>query len=174
MDNYVKGLIIRMLLLLFVILFSIDMFYRLLEFLTVNLSYIFLLPLNPEVINPTSFSINQQTIEIIPACIAFSAYVLLTALILTTKGISFNTAVRMFLYGSLSILVINIFRIDLLIYALILIGSRLYESLHLIFWKILSGIVVVIIWIILIRIYNIKEIPIYSDVKYLIRKIKHS
>lgn len=172
MNNYIKGLIIRILLLLFIVFFSRDLFYPVLEFLTARLSYIFLLPLNPKIIDSVSFIIKNQTIEIIPACIAFSAYVLLAALTLTTKGISLKTAAKIFLFGSLSILTINIIRIDLLIYMLVLVGSKLYETVHLLFWKILSSIIVVAVWIIFTRKYNIKEIPVYSDIKYLIKKIK--
>ncbi len=171
MENYTKRLIIRLLLLIFIIFFSYDLFYPILEFLTVQLSYIFLLPLKPILTNSTTFTIGSHILEIVPACVAFSAYVLLAILILSTKDIKRKTMLKMFLIGSLSILIINILRIDLLIYMLILMGSRLFETVHLFFWKILSGVVVVLIWIYLIKKYNIKNIPIYSDVKYLINRI---
>lgn len=172
MNNYIKRLIIRMLLLLFVVFFSKDLIYPIIEFFTVKLSYLFLLPLKPVISHYTTFVIKEHIIEIAPPCIAFSAYVLLAILVLTTKDTPLKESLKVFLYGSLLILIINVIRIDLLVYALILISSRLFETIHLFFWKVLSGIVVVLIWIYLIRKYNIKEIPIYSDVKYLMRKIK--
>jgi len=55
---------------------------------------------------------------------------------------------------------------------LVLMGSRLFETVHLFFWKILSGVVVVIIWIYLTRKYKITSIPVYDDIKYLIKQIR--
>lgn len=172
MDNYTKRLIIRMLLILFIIFFSYDLFYPILEFLTVRLSYIFLLPLKPVLTNGTTFTIGSHILEIVPACVAFSAYILLSILILSTKSIPKGITLKMFAIGSLLILAINIIRIDLLIYMLTLMGSRLFETVHLFFWKVLSGVIVVLIWIYLIKKYNITSIPAYSDLKYLIKKIK--
>lgn len=172
MDNYTKRLIIRMLSLLFIVLFSNDIIYPILKFLTVKLSYIFLLPLRPTIQNASTFIIKGQVIEIVPACVALSAYLLLSILILSTKNLRLTKTLKLFTYGVLAILIINIIRIDILIYILLFMGSRLFEPLHLLFWKVLSGVVVVIIWIYLTKKYNITEIPIYSDVKYLIKKIK--
>ncbi len=172
MDNYTKRLIIRMLSLIFILVFSKDIIYPILEFLTIKLSYIFLLPLRPTIQNASTFIIKGQVIEMVPACIALSAYLLLSILILSTKNLRLRKTLKLFTYGVLAILIINVIRIDLLIYMLLFMGSRLFESVHLLFWKFLSGIVVVIVWIYLTRKYNIREIPIYSDIKYLIRKIK--
>jgi len=172
MHNYTKRLIIRLLLLLFIVLFSQDVIYPVLKFLTTKLSYIFLIPLKPAVTNSATFVIKNQIIEIVPACVALSAYILLSILILSNKDIRSNKLIKLFTYGFSAILIINIIRIDLLIYMLILMGNRLFETVHLFFWKILSGVVVVLIWIYLTRKYNITEIPVYSDVKYLINKIK--
>ncbi len=171
MQNYTKRLIIRMLLLLFIIFFSKDILFPILEFLTIKLSYILLLPLNPQIVNYTTFTIRSHLIEIVPACIALSAYILLYILILSTKDIQREKLFKLFIIGTSSLLIINIIRIDLLIYMLTLMGSRLFETVHLFFWKILSGVVVVFIWIYLIRKYKIKNIPIYSDVKYLLKRI---
>jgi exosortase/archaeosortase family protein len=172
MDNYTKRLIIRMLSLIFILVFSKDIIYPILKFLTIKLSYIFLLPLRPTIQNASTFIIKGQVIEIVPACVALSAYILFSILILSTKDLRLIKTLKFLIYGSLAILIINIIRIDVLIYALIFMGSRLFEPVHLLFWKVLSGVVVVVIWIYLTRKYNITEIPIYSDVKYLINKIK--
>lgn len=161
-----------MLMLLFIILFSQDIIYPILKFLTVKLSYIFLLPLSPTITNSTTFLIKGKVLEIVPACVALSAYILLSILILSTKNMRLNKTIKFFTYGFLALLIINVIRIDVLIYMLILMGNRLFDAMHLFFWKVLSWVVVVLIWIYLIKKYDIKEIPIYSDVKYLIHRIR--
>lgn len=172
MENYTKRIIIRMLFLLFIIFFSYDIVYPIIELLTIRLSYLFALPLKPIITSATTFLIGEKTVEISPACVAFSAYILLSILILTTKGIKKEIMTKMFLYGSLAILAINIIRIEILIYIWNSLSNELFELVHLFFWKVLSGVIVVLIWICLIRKYKIENIPIYSDLKYLIRNIR--
>jgi exosortase/archaeosortase family protein len=174
MNQYIKKLAIRLLLLILLTLVAQDILYPILEFLTVKLSYLPLLPLKPVVTEAAKYTIRGQPIEIIPACIALLAYILLAILVLATKDIPLKKAVKMFLFGSFILLLINVIRIDLLVYLLIFAGKNLFESVHLVFWKIISGIVVVLVWVYLTRKYEVKTIPVYSDVKFLIRKIKQS
>ena len=74
----------------------------------------------------------------------------------------------------LLILIANIIRIDILIIALVKYSSNLFNTLHLFFWKVLSTIYVVILWIFLTKLFKIKEVPIYSDFKEVYEFYKNS
>ena len=109
----------------------------------------------------------NYALEFVEACVASSAYYLLTLLILMTKDIPFKRMLRMFIVGSLLILAMNIFRVVLIITVLLTFGGSWFNIIHLTFWKLVSTLYVFLVWILLIRWYKINNIPIYSDVKYL-------
>lgn len=108
-----------------------------------------------------------STLTFIDACIAASAYLLLSILILTTKGIRFRQRLFYFVIGSILILSFNIVRINILVYFLYVSKTNLYETFHMIFWKFLSTIFVFLTWVFLITKFNIIHIPIFSDFKAL-------
>ncbi|MBI2673204.1 hypothetical protein HYX19_03010 [Candidatus Woesearchaeota archaeon] len=74
--------------------------------------------------------------------------------------------------GILLILLLNIIRIDILIFIFLEYGINWFNNLHLFFWKFLSSIAVVLIWIFLCHKFKIKNIPVYSDFKFLMKEIK--
>ena len=65
--------------------------------------------------------------------------------------------------------VLNIARILLLAS---LIASPSFETIHWVFWHIVSTVFVVGTYIATTRIYKIKTIPVYSDFKYLTKLVK--
>ena len=77
----------------------------------------------------------------------------------------------MFLLGSFLIFLMNLIRIFILIDVLVK-SQEVFPLMHDLFWSILASIYVVLIWIFLIYVFNIKTIPIYSDVKTLVNEIK--
>jgi len=162
---------IRYILAVILMIFGLNIVYFLISPLTFKLSYLSLFYYNPDVISATSFIIENHKLNFIPACTAASAYLLLALLILTTD-IKPKKALKVFLLGSLLILIANIIRIDILIATLIQFGSEAFDTIHLFFWKVLSTIYVVILWIILTKIFKIKEIPIYSDFKNILKLYK--
>ena len=92
---------------------------------------------------------------------------------LTTRGIRWLERIKIFVINAMSLLVLNILRIIVL--AVLLVNSSvMFETLHFIFWHIISVIFVVAIWIFSVRYYKIKGIPVYSDIVYLKRLIKRS
>ena len=107
-------------------------------------------------------------IQLIKACVAGSAYYLLLILNLSTP---MNSKTRLssitFLFSSF--LVINILRI--FVFSLFLINFlNLFSTLHLIFWYFLSTIIVVGLWLLNLKIFKIKSIPVYTDIKFLSKK----
>ena len=119
-----------------------------------------------------SLFINGSEFVMIEACIATSAYYLLILLILTTKDIGFKKSISMLLLGSLLILLMNIFRIIFLILTVLKLGDNWFGIIHMTFWYFISSIYVFLVWILLIKKFNVHNIPIYSDAKYLINQIK--
>ena len=156
--------IVRYSLALVLMVFGLKIVYFFISSLTFKLSYWSLWYYHPKLISDASFIIQNNKLNFIPACTAASAYLLLALLTLTTK-IEFKKAGKIFLLGSLLILVANIIRIDMLIITLIEFGSKAFETIHLVFWKILSSIYVVLVWIFLTKWFKIQNIPMYSDAK---------
>ena len=84
--------------------------------------------------------------------------------------IELKKGINMFLVGSFLILVANIIRIDILAYLLVKNNVNLFLTLHMLTWKLLSGIYVAFVWIFLVKKYDVKGIPLISDFKYLKKK----
>lgn len=112
--------------------------------------------------------IGNFVVEIVKPCVAAAGYYLLFILGMTTKMKpssrlkSISTAFGIF-FG------FNIIRLIVLSFFL---GSSSFETVHWIFWHFVSTVFVVGTWFIVVKIYKIKEIPFYSDMKYL-QKLKN-
>ena len=151
-----------------------EFFYFSLLFLTMAFPYLFLkfLSYNVEFIFASkTLIVNGIEFEFVKACIATSAYYLLALLILTTKDIDLKKSIKMFLLGGLLIFVMNVLRVTLLIIVVKNFGINWFEAIHLTFWYVVSSVYVFLIWIFLIRFYKIKNIPVYTDIAYLINII---
>jgi exosortase/archaeosortase family protein len=83
----------------------------------------------------------------------------------------FPKRLKSLLFIILSFLIINVLRITFLTY---LFKENLYYSnlTHEITWYLGSTLILVIIWFTNVKIFKIKNIPVFTDVKYLISKIK--
>lgn len=109
---------------------------------------------------------NEVPIEIIKACIAGSAYYLLLILNLSTPKIKIKQRINLILLSFLALLIFNILRIVFLS-VIFLEGFPGFVITHKFFWYFMSTIFVVIIWFTEVKIFKIKEIPFYSDFKFL-------
>jgi exosortase/archaeosortase family protein len=103
-------------------------------------------------------------IEIIPACVAGSAFYLILILILSTADIKPKTRAKALVAALLTLFILNMLRILILIP---MADAAYFETAHWIFWHVISTIFVIAIWIGTIKLYKIKSIPIYSDIKYI-------
>jgi len=111
-------------------------------------------------------------IEIIPACVAVSAYFLLLILNLTTPMKKAIRA-RSLIFSLLLLLVINISRIFIL--SVMLINDFSYFDItHKVFWYVLSILIVVGIWFLTVYRYKIKAIPGYTDLIFLKKQLNKS
>lgn len=107
---------------------------------------------------------NSISIQLIPACIAGSAFYLLLFLLLSTGNISPKIRLRAIMFSVITLFLANISRIVILAF---LARSPSFEFYHWVFWHILSTILVVTIYLITLRRYKIKSVPIVTDMKYL-------
>ncbi len=112
----------------------------------------------------------QTPIQIISACIAGSAYLLLLILNLTvpmkTKKRIYSIILSFIILIGLNIL--RIFILSILSHN----NFRFFDFTHKLFWYVLSTIFVIGIWFLMVKIFSIKEIPVYTDIKYLSKNIK--
>jgi exosortase/archaeosortase family protein len=108
-------------------------------------------------------------IELIPACLAGSAFYLLFILILSTKDIKPTKRLIAVILSFLALFLLNIIRILVLI---MVVGFSSFETIHWILWHIVSTFLVVGIWVVLIKANKLKTIPIYSDLRFMLGLIK--
>lgn len=168
-----KNTLLRYALTLIISIFS-NIFYTIFTPLTIYPTYTILNIVKPSTLTDLTITFNSSQFTFIPACIAGTAYLILTILTLTTKGVKPLTRLKALLTSYSLLLLLNITRILVLIFIYIFISEQLFHTLHLIFWHILSTVFVLLIWIVTIKLYKIKHIPFYSDIIYLLEKAKNT
>ncbi len=105
-------------------------------------------------------------IEIVPSCVAGSAYYLLLVLNLSIAKIKLKDRIKMISLSFLIFLLINVLRIFVLS-TILLSNFELFILTHKILWYLMSTVFVIGIWFFEVRLFKIKEIPFYSDLKFL-------
>jgi len=109
---------------------------------------------------------NQVPIELIRSCIAGSAYYLLLVLNLSIPNIKLGKRVKMILISFAALLLINIARIVILSFVF-LESFTIFVAAHQFVWYFMSTVFVVAVWFSEVKFFKIKEIPFYSDFKFL-------
>jgi exosortase/archaeosortase family protein len=164
-------IVTRYFILIFLALPGFAIFYFVFAPLTIYPTY-FLLSLFFDVsLMGNIIFINKIPIELIGACIAGSAYYLLSILNLSTPKIKLQKRVKMIFLSFGIFLIINILRIFLMS-VLFMSGSSFFDITHRLFWYIGSIVFVVGIWFSEVKLFKIKEIPFYSDIKFLYKQSK--
>ncbi|NCN87103.1 pacearchaeosortase [archaeon] len=165
-DKKIKSILIRYLILALIAIPGLDIFYFLFLPLTKYPVYFGLkLFYSPVLLNNVIF-IGSRSIEIIGACVAGSAYFFLLILNLSIPNIELKKRLKIILSSFSILLGINIIRIYLLS-LMYLHGSSLFDITHKIFWYLGSTIFIVLIWFLNVWMFKIKEIPFYSDLKFM-------
>lgn len=108
-------------------------------------------------------------IELIRACIAGSAYFLLLALGFSVPNIKIEKRLKIVGITFLSFLLVNILRIVILAF-IFMAGYQFFDAAHNILWYSVSVILVAVIWFAMVKKFNIKEIPFYSDIRFLYKR----
>lgn len=170
--DFIYSLSIRYFILIITALPSFWIFYFIFTPLTIYPVY-FLLKLifGASLSGSTIFIGNYPSpVEIINACVAGSAYYLLLIFNLAIPNIKFYKRIKMICFAFFSFLIVNIFRIVLLS-AIFVLKPSMFDISHKISWYVGSIVLVVAIWFIEVKKFDIKEIPFYSDIKSISRHI---
>ncbi|HEA46727.1 MAG TPA: pacearchaeosortase [Candidatus Pacearchaeota archaeon] len=166
-------IVIRYLILVLVALPNLFLFYFVFKPLTAYPVF-WLLSLfhNAIFLNGDIIVLNLEiSIELIRACIAGSAYYLLLILNLSTPKIKLKQRINLILTAFGAFLVLNILRIFFLS-LMAVSGSSYFNATHQLFWYLFSTVFVIGIWFVQVKKFKIKEIPFYSDLKFLLKKAR--
>jgi len=120
----------------------------------------------------TIFITGCEEVEVAGACVAGSAYLLFLILNLATPNIKVVKRLKLLGIAFGSFLVLNIIRIIILV-ALHVHGSPAFDIVHSFFWYFISVVFVVAVWFFEVKRFDIKGIPFYSDVRYLLKEVKN-
>jgi exosortase/archaeosortase family protein len=116
--------------------------------------------------------VETMNIEIISACVAVSAYFLLLILNFTVS-MSLKQRIKTLIFSFAALLVLNILRIFVL--SVLLLENFVYfDIVHKIFWYSLSILFVAGIWLLAVFLFGVKNIPVYSDFKFIFSLLKSS
>ena len=169
--NFFPDLIARYLTLIVVSLPNLWIFYFVFTPLTLYpVYYILSLFFGVSLVNNTIIVNDSFAIELIRACIAGAAYYFLLVLNLATPGISIGKRLTMIAFAFLSFLALNILRILILVWVFFN-GFSFFDVTHNVFWYVMSTVFVIMIWFTQVKMFNLKGIPFYSDLKLLYKKL---
>ena len=145
-------------------------FYFIFTPLTIYGVYFLLSLFFPVVLSGSSMTLSGDiVVSIIPACVAGAAYYLLFILNMALPNIKISKRILLISIAFFSFLIVNILRIFLL-------GVLYFEDfpflafLHEFLWYFGSVVLTVGIWFLEIHFFKIKEVPFYSDLKFLYKR----
>lgn len=168
----IKLLLLRYIVLIILPLSGLFIFYWIFGNLTIYPSYLIIKTwsANAVLLGENTIFYNGHYIEIVSACIAGSAYYLLLILNLTTP-MQTKKRIKSISFIIISFLILNIFRIVIFAH-LYDSGFNYFDLAHKAVWYFGSTFLVVLIWFANVFIFRIHAIPIYTDVRNIIRSIK--
>lgn len=163
------GLFTRYFLLLLAGMGNLYIFYKILTPITVrSAGAIISLFTRTTVIENMIFA-KGVIIEIVPSCVAGAAFYLLFLLIFSTAEVKPKKRFMAIMTATAILFLLNITRITFLT---LIVDKAYFPITHWVLWNLASTIFVVAIWFFIVKIYQIKQIPVYSDIKYLASLIK--
>jgi exosortase/archaeosortase family protein len=158
------SIFVRYLLILILGLFNLRLFYFIFKPLTVYGSYYLLRIFTSASVVGNVIVARGGNFEIVNACVVGAAYYLLLILFLSFQRVNLKTRVYALL-GSFGL--IYLFNVARIVFLISIFGSFYFDSVHWIFWNVLSTVFVVGIFLFVVWISKIREIPFVGDVGYL-------
>lgn len=170
--NKLKDILLRYIILLLIPLKNLYLIYAIFTPLTIYASYfLFNISFNAVLLPNGSIIVSGIKIDFIDACIAGAAYYLLLILNLSTPDIKLKKRLKILFLSFLVFFLLNTLRVFLLGIILI-VSAPSFDITHKLFWYAGSTIFVGAIWFLEVKLFKIKGIPFYSDIKYLKKQIK--
>lgn len=170
-NKKIIGLFSRYLVILIFGIGNMYLIYKILTPPTIHATNLLLSVFTQTTLIGNTIYFGQVIIEIAPSCVAGSAFYLLLILLFSTADIKPKTRLYAILTAIAILFVLNVTRI-LILAPLTTLPN--FETIHWVFWHIVSTVFVVTTYIATIKLYKIKSIPVYSDIKYLIGLTKKS
>ncbi len=109
---------------------------------------------------------NNNLFLVVEECIAKSAYILLGFLFLSMP-LERRVMFRGMGFSMLAFTFANFIRILILMITFILFGEGVFDKFHLLFYEVLTGVMLGLIFVFYYRKLKIKEKPLISDYKYI-------
>jgi len=180
-NNRIALVFLRYFFLVLLSLYNLSLFYWIFTPITTQGSYLILNLIYPEAVLhlPDTIMFSDLSVQsckspdvlcvnIINSCVAGAAYYLLLILNFTTP-MGFKTRIKSILFLISSFFAINVLRI--VIFSMLLREHfSFFDVAHYLTWYIGSTFFVVFLWFVNIKLFKIKEIPVYSDFKSLMKK----
>ena len=154
----------RYLLIILLGLGNLYLFYKLLTPLTISVLDAILSLSGDALIIGNSIHFKRIIFEIVPACIAGSAFYLMFILVFSTAEIKLRKRIAILVSSFALLFVFNMSR---LVFLVSIVRTSYFETVHWLLWNFVSVIFVVGIWILMVYLFHLKTTPIYSDLKYL-------
>lgn len=165
-----SGIFLRYLILVLVALPGLYLFYLIFTPLTIYPAYwILSLFYHTIALQNNYLVINNYLIQIIPACIAGSAYYLLLILNLATP-MKLKVRMKSLAFLIFSLLFLNIIRL-VVFTALSFSGFAYFDLAHRLVWHFGSTLLVIILWFVSAFLFRISAIPAYTDLRRLYEAI---
>jgi exosortase/archaeosortase family protein len=166
-NRYFLDILSRYFLLILAAFPNLAFFYFIFTPLTIYASYFFIGLLFPVFLSGNSIILNENfIISIIPACVAGAAYYLLFILNLATPNLKISKRILLILIAFFSFWIVNVLRMFFLT-TIYFNSSPFFDFLHKFSWYFGSVILTSGIWFLEVYLFKIKEIPFYSDLKFL-------
>ena len=153
---------------LFITTFFTTMMSEILAFSTFLIFFPFL---KTQIISNQIIINDTFSFTIVESCIAPAAYILISLIIFSMPN-DFKKISKTFTSSILLFTLFNLLRICVLIVIFILFNENTFNKYHIIFYELLSGIITASILIITIKRFNLRGIPIISDVKTITKSYK--
>jgi len=165
-EGKLLNLVLRYSLMIVFVMLSVKIFYVIFTPLTIYPVFFVLKQFFNSYMMGNFIFVNSFPIEIIGPCVAGSAYLLLLILNLSTPNINLSKRLTITLFSFALLLLVNIIRIVALSFMFVS-GNSFFDMAHLLFWYAGSVLFVVGIWFLSVKLFKVKEIPFYSDIKFL-------
>ncbi len=138
---------------------NLYLFYNLLSFPTIYVSNKILSFLGESSFVDNYIIFNDAPLQIANACVSGAAYYFLFFLSMSIPLI-FPKRIKVIFYSWGLFYVSNVIRI---VFMALILQESYFNLVHLSLWHIFSTILVIVIWFSAVKIFKVKEIPIYTD-----------
>jgi len=112
---------------------------------------------------------NFNEILIVKSCVGVHTYIFFTLFLLSLDE---KKVYKSWILSCVIFTFLNLLRIILLVLILIHFGNEIFDVVHLVFYQGLTSFIVIYLYIFMYKKYDFTSIPVYSDIKRLLKMYK--